>query len=657
MRSVSVCLCLLIMQLSATAGPLNVPESNLWFAEQQERDEPDKRRTMILIDKNGKELVVPVREALPVTAPGARYAGFKQETILLKKGSIRLKGYMPLPCDIILERDVPVVMRDGVTIYTDIFRPADDKPHPAIMAMSPYGKEIGTQWLDDTPNHAGVPMEATSGLQKFEGPDPAYWVNHGYVVINPDVRGAYMSEGVILFFGSDYGRDGKDIIEWAAEQPWSNGKIGMSGNSWLAISQWFVAAQKPEHLAAIAPWEGLSDCYREIATRGGVMMPEFIKMLSDSFVSTETGGVEDCIAVMNEQPVMNDYWRDKSADLESITTPAYIVASYNNPIHTYGSIEGFRRIASKDKWLRIHNTGEWDDYYNSDHVEDLRKFFDHYLKGIDNGWEETSKVRMSVLNPGGEDIVDREETDFPLPRTQYQRLYLNATNERLQEEPVLSESICEYDSDKKKGRAVFEMQMKEDTEISGYIKLRLWVSAADHNDMDLMVRMEKRKPSGRKYSSDTGPGIEMAAKGYIRVSMRELDDIRSTEENPYQKMEREQKLKPGEIVPVDILIWPMGMQFAKDDILRLTVSAYKTKKMWTGPFKLKMAKVKLPVEGYTYFPEDKPEMYTIGGGEMFSGSSVSTQQMPKDHNKGRHIIYTGGKYDSYLYVPIIPDKQ
>ena len=182
-----------------------------------------KNNTMILQDKNGKEMTVAVRGALPVDSPCARYTGFKQETLLLKKGTIRLKGYMPLPCDIILERDVPITLRDGVTIYTDIFRPNDDEPHPAIMAMSPYGKEIGSQWLDDTPNHAGIPMDATSGLQKFEGPDPAYWCNHGYAIINPDVRGAYNSEGIILFFGSDYGRDGADIIEWAASRQWCNG--------------------------------------------------------------------------------------------------------------------------------------------------------------------------------------------------------------------------------------------------------------------------------------------------------------------------------------------------------------------------------------------------------------------------------------------------
>lgn len=178
-------------------------------------------------DKNGREMTV--------SGTGRTACGFALRPLYRlqtgdsasEKGSIRLKGYMSLPCDI-------------------------------IIAMSPYGKEIGSQWLDDTRNHAGIPMEATSGLQKFEAPDPAYWCNHGYAIINPDVRGSYNSEGIILFFGSDYGRDGADIIEWAAKQAWSNGKIGMSGNSWLAISQWFTAAQHPEHLAAIAPWEGRS---------------------------------------------------------------------------------------------------------------------------------------------------------------------------------------------------------------------------------------------------------------------------------------------------------------------------------------------------------------------------------------------------------------
>ncbi len=615
------------------------------------------RRTMISYDKNGQEMVVAVRGALSVDSRCARYTGYKPEKLLLKKGSIRLKGYMPLPCDIVLERDVPIKLRDGVTIYTDIFRPNDENVHPAIMAMSPYGKEIGSQWLDDTPNHAGIPIDQTSGLQKFEGPDPAYWCNHGYVIINPDVRGAYRSEGIILFFGSEYGRDGADIIEWAAKQPWSNGKVGMSGNSWLAISQWFTAAQRPPHLAAIAPWEGLSDCHREIATRGGVMMPEFVKMLSDSFASTDDGGIEDVITMMNEQATMNPWWEDKEAELERIDVPAYIVASYTNPIHTYGTLEGYRRISSEDKWLRIHNTGEWDDYYHKGHTEELRQFFDRYLKGENNGWKKMPKVRVSVLNPGGKDIVDRVEDEFPIPRTRYKKLYLNAADKSLTKFVVEREGYIEYNSDKNRRGVHFDMKVAEDTEITGYMKLRLWVSALDNDDMDLFVKVEKRRPCGLPYKFSVGPGMDVSAKGYIRASLRALDEERSTEENPRQSMLTEQKLKDGEIVPADILIWPMGLKFKKGDILRVTVSPYKTKKMWTGPFKLKMAKITLPKEGYTYMPDERPEMYTIGGAEMFAGSKVDTAEMPKDHNKGRHRIFAGGKYDSYLYVPIIPEKK
>lgn len=617
-------------------------------------EKTNRKRTMILHDRKGKELEVPVRAALPVTAGQARYPGFKQEKLILKKGSIRMKGAMPLPCDILLERDVPITLRDGVTIYTDVFRPVDDKPHPAILALSPYGKQIGSQWLDDVPMRAGVPKDATSGLQKFEGPDPAYWVNHGYAIINPDVRGAYNSEGIILFFGSDYGRDRRDIVEWTAQQYWCNGKVGMSGNSWLAISQWFVAAEQPPHLAAIAPWEGLYDCYREVATRGGVMMPEFIKFLTESFASTKNGGVEDCMATMRENPTMNDYWRDKTADLEAITAPAYIVASYTNPIHTNGSIEGYRRISSKEKWLRIHNTGEWDDYYHPNHVEDLRKFFDRYLMDIDNGWEETSPVRLSVLNPGGKDIIDREEEDFPLSRTRHKKLYLNATDGSMQEQPFETESSNTYDSDSKKASVTYRMRIDEDMELTGYFKLRLWVQAPDHDDMDLEIKLEKLNRLGKKFL--VMPMKAVSAKGFIRVSLRELDEVRSTEEYPYQTMAREQKLKNGEIVPVDIQIWPMGLLFSKGEYLRVTVSAYKSPKPGSTVIPFGLKKMSIPVEGYTYMPGTKVPMMTIGGTSEPVPES-GEKETPKDHNHGRHVIYTGGKYDSYLYVPIIPKKE
>lgn len=608
----------------------------------------------IMYDKEGGQMRVPVRAGLSDDDPRARYVGFCPETRILKKGSIRMKGAKPLECDILLERDQPITLRDGVTIYADIFRPTGDEKCPAIVALSPYGKEIGTQWLDDVPMRAGVPKKAVSGLQKFEGPDPCYWVKQGYAVVNPDVRGAYRSEGVILFFGSDYGKDGRDIVDFIGEQGWCNGKVGLSGNSWLAISQWFTAAEHPRHLAAIAPWEGLTDCYREVGTRGGVIMPSFVELLSASFVSTPEGGVEDVLAMLRSDPKWNNYWDDKSADLESITTPAYIVASYTNPIHTNGSIEGYMRIATDEKWLRIHNTGEWDDYYHEGHTEDLRRFFDHYLKGIDNGWERTPRVRMSVLNPGGRDVVNRPEEDYPPKRTRYQKLYLDAADHTMKTEMPEHESSCVYDSDDKRGRATFRYRMSEDTEIGGFIKLRIWMAALDHDDMDVEVALEKLDRHGRRIG--ILPMKRVAAKGYIRASMRELDTERSREEYPFQSFKEIKKLKMGEMVPLDIAIWPMGMMIGEGEYLQITVCAYKTSD-WASPFDLKMAKIKVPRDTFTYMPGEKVEMVTVGGVRGGLTGGIDTADLPRDVNQGRHALYTGGRYDSFLYLPVIPKKD
>lgn len=604
-----------------------------------------------LHDSDGKSINVPTRKALPVDAQRARYPGFKQESIVLKAGSVRREGAKPLTCDILLERDVPVTLRDGVTIYTDVFRPVAEGRYPAIMAWSPYGKEVGGQMLDDVPGRSGVPLNATSGLEKFEGPDPAYWVAKGYAVVNPDKRGAYMSEGNLLYWGHEDALDGCDVIEWIASRPWCNGKVGMSGNSWLTVSQWFIAAEQPEHLAAIAPWEGFCDHYRESGTRGGIPTPEFPEMIAETFASNG-GRLEDQPRMIVEKPFMCDYWQDKAAKIENIHIPAYVVASYTNSVHTHGSFAGFRRLGTSEKWLRVHNTNEWYDYYTPENVEDLRRFFDRYLKGIENGWEETPRVRLSVLNSGGQDIVNRTEDEFPLARTQYRRLYLSASDGALT--PSLPESTATdtYVSEDTNSSVSYRLCMEKPTEITGYMKLHLWVSAPDHDDMDLAVKVEKLSKDGKSLPDQAGNLI--AATGFLRVSMRRLDEQRTTEAEPYYTFTAEQKLKKDEIVPVEIEIWPMGLYFNEGEILQLTVGAYKPAQA-SIPFG--SAHITIPKEGYTYMPGTETEMQTLGGNEMECADRSEVIVSPVTHNKGRHCIHAGGQYDSYLYIPEIPDKS
>lgn len=610
-------------------------------------------------DESGREIIqtemydgttfpVYYRQALLLDAPRARYTGFRPEKIVLKQGSIRRAGALSLPCDIMFERDVPVKLRDGATIYTDIFRPVPDGKYPVIMTWSPYGKEFGGQWLDDVPGRSGVPLSATSQLERFEGPDPAYWVAKGYVVINPDPRGAYSSEGNLNYWGTENSKDGYDVIEWAAAQAWSNGKVGMSGNSWLAVSQWFIAAAQPPHLAAIAPWEGFSDHFRDTGNRGGIPCTEFPEVIVNTFAGK--GLIEDQPRMILEYQLMNKYWEDKNANLAKIRIPAYVVASYTNSAHTHGTFSGYRQIASRDKWLRVHNSNEWADYYQPQNVADLTKFFDHYLKGMDNGWPLTPRVRLSVLDPGGKDIINRVEKEFPLARTQYRKLFLQSGAHALSTTPSKKVAQVVYDVKSANNRQTYTMKFTKDTELTGYMKLHLWVQADGSDDMDLSVTVEKLDANGNQIV-DNVTHSSIAATGQLRVSHRELDKRKSTPAEPYLKEMREIKLKKGEIAPVEIGIWPMGMIYHKGESIQVTVGAYQPPHiaLFFG-----QSKIEVPKTGFTFDPTTKPEMIVIGGHAEQVANPAAMVKSPETRNKGRHIFYTGGKYDSYLLVPEIP---
>ena len=567
--------------------------------------------------KEGIEVLF--RKSTPISEPGNRYPGFKPGITTLHKGSVHREGALPLPCNIIFERDVAVPMRDGSKIYIDIYRPTGSEKVPSIIAWSPYGKKGGRQTLDQLPNRLGIPVSVLSDLQVWEGPDPAYWCDKGYAVINADARGSFMSEGDIHFWGSQDAEDGYDLIEWLAVQDWSNGKGGMTGNSWLAIAQWFIAAARPPHLTAIAPWEGLSDLYRHDICRGGIPNIGFNEnILVHLYGNNRT---EDIPAMITKYPLMNTYWEDKAAKLENIEVPAYVVASYSSPLHVYGTFEAFQRISSKNKWLRVHNTQEWIDYYDPVYKEDLRRFFDHYLKGIDNGWEQTPRVRLSVLDPGGTDDVDREEEAFPPSRVQYEKFFLDANRGTLISEVVTQESSMRYKADDGEGQAAFTVRFDKLTELMGFLKLRLWVEAKGANDMDLFVLIQKLNKEGEPVTITAVPLPDPRMKigvltytgptGRLRVSHRQLDPERSTPSQPHHTHRKEQPLSPGQIVPVEILLFPIGMRWHSGEQLRVTIAGYDL----LGP----------PLPGVP---------------------------LPPTRNRGEHVIHSGGKYDSHLLVPM-----
>ena len=527
----------------------------------------------------------------------------------------------------IVERDVAVAMRDGVRLYADVHRPEGTDKVPALLVWGPYGKHRPFQY-EYFHNYADVRKEWISSYTMFEGPDPLYWVPRGYAIIHVDIRGTWGSEGDASFWCHDEGRDGYDFVEWAAAQEWCTGKVGMTGVSYLAIAQWQVAATQPPHLAAILPWEGLSDMYREFAFHGGIPETTFTPVWQKS-ISYSMNRVEDIAAMMKEHPLSDAYWATKVANFSKIEVPALVVASWSDQgLHLRGTLEAYKAIASKQKWLYIHGRKKWETFHHPDSVEMQRTFFDHFLRGEKTAVLSWPQVKLEVRK-AYYDGSFRAENEWPLARTQFRKLFLDARNGSLGDKPVRSAAQAEYDapgdesrcpSAYHRERVEVDYVFAEKTELTGHMKLRLWVEAPDADDMDLFVAIQKFDRKGRYVPFagfnclEDGP----VALGWLRASHRELDKKRSTAQQPWLLHLRKLKLKRGVPTPVDIEIWPSSTLFAKGEKLRVVVQG--------------------------------SDIYKYARWIVRAGH-------PKTINAGQHIIHTGGKYDSHLLVPVIPSKR
>jgi hypothetical protein len=520
-----------------------------------------------------------------------------------------------------------VTLRDGVTIYVDVFRPVGVEKVPALVAWSPYGKSQST-----TPGVMGIfavvglDNATVSGLNKFEGPDPAYWCAQGYAVCNPDPRGIAESEGDSLMFGRQEAQDCYDLIEWLAVQKWSSGKVAMTGTSYLTVAQWFTAAEQPPHLAAINPWEGFGDIYRDLVMRGGMPDTGFggrLQLLSYAGKNQR----EAILAEVEQNPLMNDLWEDKIPRLERISIPAYVVASFSNTLHVMGTFRGWRQIASEEKWLRIHNSQEWPDYYEPEHVEEQRQFFDHYLKGVDNGWEQTPRVRYSVLDLEGGDRIDIPATEFPPPDVVNTKYYLDGRARSLSPNEPSVELPVTYDPTTSPGLVSFTVRFIEQTELVGYPKAHLWVEAKDADDMELFVLVQKLNKQGSHLQQFTALNHSAmlldltergstvlrysGSNGRLRVSARHLDEKLSTDTIPAHTFDRVEKLSTGEIVDVEIDLFPVGLVFYPGEQLRFVIS-----------------------------------------GQNIIGPHMPAIRDYVAQNSGQHVIHTGGPHASYLQLPV-----
>ena len=502
-----------------------------------------------------------------------------------------------------IEWDVPIAMDDGIELMCDVYRPVEDGRHPVIISCGPYGKLLHfedlytDQWRRMAEEHPDVVAGSTNKYQNWEVVDPEKWVPDGYAVVRVDSRGAGRSPGTLDIWSAREAQDFHDCIEWAGTRDWSNGKVGANGISYYAMNQWQVAALQPPHLAAICVWEGAADFYRDLSHHGGILCSFGRAWFPSQVISVQHGkGAAGYRSRMNgdwvagpetltaeelgsnrrdfwqdcrDNPLDSaEYWRSRMPDWSKVEVPLLSSANWGGQgLHPRGNFEGFVRSKSGSKWLEVHGIEHWTEFYTDYGVALQKKFFGHFLKGEDTGWAEQPRVQLQIRSPG-EKFVERHEEDWPIPRTEWKKLYLDPGSCALTREPATGSVTYAGLGD---GVTFLAPPAGEEVEITGPMAAALWISSATEDaDLFLVVRVFSPDLKEVTFQGALDPHTPVA-QGWLRASHRKLDEELSLPWRPYHAHDEKQPLSPGEIYRLDVEIWPSCLVVPRGYRIGLTV--------------------------------------------------------------------------------------
>ncbi|EXM31529.1 Xaa-Pro dipeptidyl-peptidase, C-terminal [Fusarium oxysporum f. sp. vasinfectum] len=566
---------------------------------------------------------------------------------------------------------VPLKAGDGL-VRLNVYRPKGVDKVPVLVTYGPYGKDI---WYQDfhPKSFSEVNPQHKSQHSAWETPDPGFWTKHGYAIVRADERGLGQSTGKLDTMSRGTSEAFFDVVEWAAEQPWSSGKVGLLGISYYAGSQWRVAARKPKGLSAIVPWEGMSDYYRDRCRHGGILSNAFIKFWWNRQVITNQYGrpgrnarnwgpdtiegdlpEEELEANRQDQTIDNQvnrfrdeaYYASKEYDMGDIEVPLLSVGNWGGILlHLRGNIEGYIHAGSKFKYLRLI-TGRHDlPFYYEEEVEIQRSFLDAFLKGEDRvGWSQEGKVApvSLVLRKGNVGFNDaekekayprREESEWPIARTQYKKLFLTPEQGLSWDEPKTERRKITYKAlgtlEKPEVVQFSTPAFEAETEITGHVVAHLNVSVSPDpsgptpSDIDLFVTLRHFDPSGQEvfYTGTAGDPVPLT-KGWLRVSLRKVDQEhpKHREWLPHRNYTSKdvQPVIQGEVYAVDIEVWPTNVVVDKGGKLVFEVSSGDT-------------------QGSGIFLHNDP---VDRSPEVFQGSN--------------HIHF-GPRQQNYITLPVIPN--
>lgn len=562
----------------------------------------------------------------------------------------------------VFDHDVPVSMTDGIQLRLNIYRPGKPGRYPVLMLMGPYGKDTSmadspaykTSWAKLIAKYPDLCKTSSCRYIRFEAPDPERWVANGYIVIHADVRGAGASPGVLDPFSPRETEDYATLITWAAHQPWSSGKIGLLGTSFQAINQYQVAALKPEGLAAILPWEGAYDQYREIAYYGGIpnvaweywwthqVVPNQNGNAGTSLVDSINGGKNtgaplsaealkenrvDPVDAFAKNPFDGGYYHQRTPEGGRITVPMLAVANW-----TDWSTAGYLAAASKQKWLRIQTGDHLTPFYSDEAIALQKRFFDHFLKGANNGWEKEPRVAVEVRRPNGASW--RYASAWPLPGTRPQRWYLEAATGSMGPAAAATPAKKSYPG-LGDGLTFTSAPFDEEKEFTGPIGVRLWVSSST-SDMDIFAALRLIDPQGRDvtFMGNSDPNVPLGL-GYLRVSHRAVDPSRSTAFSAFHPHASSEPMEPDQFYPVDVeFTEPTSIVIPKGYRLALTIQG---KDFGYGP------------SANIVHAKDYELPNSSNSGLFFA---AHPNRDPAIFG-GTDSVATGGEHASYLLLPLV----
>ncbi len=563
--------------------------------------------------------------------------------------------------------DVPIAMDDGLILRADVFRPVADGPHPVLLTYGPYAKGLAFQdgypsaWDRMVSQHPDVAAGSSNLYQSWEVVDPEKWVPDGYACVRVDSRGCGRSPGVIDHFSPRETQDFYDCIEWAGVQPWSNGRVGLNGISYYGINQWQVASRQPPHLAAMCIWEGAADWYRDMTHHGGILST-FWANWYDMQVKTVQYGLgengprsratgalvcgpdtfDEATLAANRRdfgneilahPLDDAYHRDRSPDWSRVVTPFLSAANWGGQgLHPRGNFEGYMRAASKEKWLEAHGIEHWTHFY-TDYGRTLqRRFFDHFLRDKQGDWDTQPPVLLQVRHPGH--FEARAEQEWPLARTQWTSFELDLAAAALVEAGAGPGHLSfEAMGD---GITFLTRPLDHATEITGPSALTLYVSSSTADaDVFVVLRVFTGDLKEIVFQGAIDPHTPIG-QGWLRASHRKLDPALSKPYRPYHTHDEIQPLTPGEVVRLDIEIWPTSIVVPPGHRIALSIRGRDYEYAVEGG---RLSNFKNVLKGCGPFLHDDP------------------RDRPPELFAGRITLHAGPGRKPALLLPIIPQHS